>query len=100
MRQSDGYVLSSNTSPDWSDSPASSSKESDEDELEYEYDFRNDCEERVLSDRTKISLGSKLSTSRRLAIVLVLALDLLSALESYGAARTALTVRCVKKLAE
>jgi Alcohol dehydrogenase GroES-like domain len=36
------------------------------------FDFRNDCEERALSDRTKISLSSQLSTSRRLPIVLVL----------------------------
>ena len=41
-------------------------------EDEDEYDFRNDCEERALSDRTEISLDSNLSTSRRLAIVLVL----------------------------
>jgi hypothetical protein len=49
-------------------------QESDEDELayEYEYDFRSDCEERALSDRTAVSLGTNLSTSRRPAIVLVL----------------------------
>jgi hypothetical protein len=50
----------------------------DEDEYEYEYDFRNDCEEGALSDRTEISLGPNLSTSRRLAIVLVLVLDFFS----------------------
>ena len=48
-------------------------KKSDEDEE----DFRNECEERVSSDRTEISLFSKnLSTSRRLAIVLVLVIEL------------------------
>jgi hypothetical protein len=49
-----------------------------EDDLEDSYDFRNDCEERALSDRTEISLGSNLSTSRRLAIVLVLVPDFFS----------------------
>ena len=50
----------------------------DEAEIEYEYDFRNDCEERALSDRTEISLDSNLSTSHRLAIVLVLVVVLRS----------------------
>ena len=47
-----------------------------EDELGYEYDVRNDREERALSDGMEISLGSNLSTSRRLAIVLVVVLRL------------------------
>jgi hypothetical protein len=60
-------------------------KNPDEDELEYEYDFRSDCEDRALSDRREISLGSNRSNNRRLPIVLAIFLGVVMQNRAHGA---------------